>query len=118
MAKTAPSVTTPRDWRFVALTGLAIFTAAFALFYFTMGATGVAAFDAGIAALLAMTVVTAWFAHQLRRYNRRLRAALDNMTQALCMFDRHERLVVCNRRYMELYKLPPHVAKIGRTLRS
>ncbi|HEX3858604.1 MAG TPA: PAS-domain containing protein [Pseudolabrys sp.] len=119
MTTTAPSVTTPRDWQFIALIGLASFTAAFALFHFMLTrATGVAAFDASVVALLATTVVTALFALKLRRHNRRIRAALDNMSQALCMFDRHERLVVRNRRYMELYKLPAHVAKIGRTLIS
>jgi methyl-accepting chemotaxis protein len=34
------------------------------------------------------------------------------------MFDRHERLVVCNRRYMDLYQLPDEVVKPGRTLAS
>jgi methyl-accepting chemotaxis protein len=32
------------------------------------------------------------------------------------MFDRNERLVICNRRYMELYKLSPEVATSGITL--
>ena len=34
------------------------------------------------------------------------------------MFDRNERLVVCNRRYMDLYQLPDEVVKPGRTLAS
>jgi diguanylate cyclase (GGDEF)-like protein len=34
------------------------------------------------------------------------RAALDNMAQGLIMFDAEQRLIICNRRYGELYKLP------------
>jgi diguanylate cyclase (GGDEF)-like protein len=34
-------------------------------------------------------------------------AALDNMTQGLSMFDKEQRLVSCNRRYVDLYRLPP-----------
>ena len=45
-----------------------------------------------------------------------MRVAINNMSQGLCMFDRNERLVVCNRRYMELYQLPDEVVKPGRTL--
>jgi methyl-accepting chemotaxis protein len=40
------------------------------------------------------------------------------MSEGLCMFDANERLVVCNRRYRELYNLPPEVVKAGRTLAS
>lgn len=34
------------------------------------------------------------------------RAALDNMTQGLSMFDEQHRLVSCNKRYKDLYRLP------------
>jgi len=40
------------------------------------------------------------------------------MTQGLCMFDGAERLVVCNRRYLEIYRLSPDVVKAGCTLRE
>jgi PAS domain-containing protein len=33
-----------------------------------------------------------------------MRAAINNMSQGLCMFDGNERLVVCNQRYMDMYK--------------
>jgi diguanylate cyclase (GGDEF)-like protein len=48
----------------------------------------------------------AWLAEkssQLESTNLRLDAALNNMSQGLCMFDKHERLVVCNERYLRMY---------------
>ena len=44
--------------------------------------------------------------------------ALKNMAHGLCMFDRDQRLVVCNPRYGEMYGLPPAVTKPGTTLRA
>ncbi|HTT47906.1 MAG TPA: EAL domain-containing protein [Pseudolabrys sp.] len=43
-------------------------------------------------------------------------AALDNMSQGLAMFDASDRLVVCNRRYLEMYGLSSDVVKPGATL--
>ena len=45
-----------------------------------------------------------------------LDAALNNMTQGLCMFDADERVVVLNRRFLEMYKLSPQVVRPGCTL--
>ena len=45
-----------------------------------------------------------------------MRVAINNMSQGLCMFDGNERLVVCNQRYKELYKLSDDIVKPGRTL--
>ena len=45
-------------------------------------------------------------ATQLRLQSFRFEAALDNMSQGLCMFDRHKRLIVFNRRYAEMYRIP------------
>jgi diguanylate cyclase (GGDEF)-like protein len=47
-----------------------------------------------------------------------LHAALTNMAHGLCMFDRDQRLVVCNKRYGEMYALTPEQTKPGTTLRS
>jgi diguanylate cyclase (GGDEF)-like protein len=43
-------------------------------------------------------------------------AALSNMLQGLVMFDSSARLVVCNRRYLDMYGLSPDVVKPGCTL--
>jgi methyl-accepting chemotaxis protein len=45
-----------------------------------------------------------------------LSIALNNMTQGVVMFDDHERLVVCNDRYIEMYGLSPEVIRPGATL--
>jgi diguanylate cyclase (GGDEF)-like protein/PAS domain S-box-containing protein len=44
--------------------------------------------------------------------------AVNNMSQGLLMFDAAGRLVLCNRRYMEMYSLSPEVVKPGCTLRQ
>jgi diguanylate cyclase (GGDEF)-like protein/PAS domain S-box-containing protein len=46
----------------------------------------------------------------------RLDAALENMSQGLVMFDSSNRLVICNRRYLEMYDLSPDAVRPGRTL--
>ncbi|MGB7224578.1 MAG: PAS-domain containing protein, partial [Bradyrhizobium sp.] len=48
----------------------------------------------------------------------RLDTAVENMTQGLTLFDRFERLVVCNRRYLEMYGLSAEVVKPGCYLRD
>lgn len=45
--------------------------------------------------------------------NMRFDTALANMGSGLCMFDAQKRLVVCNKRYAELYRLPPELLKPG-----
>jgi diguanylate cyclase (GGDEF)-like protein/PAS domain S-box-containing protein len=42
--------------------------------------------------------------------------AINNMSQGLVMFDGDERLVLCNRRYLEMYNLSPEVAATGSTM--
>jgi len=53
-----------------------------------------------------------------RRRIARLTTALDNMSQALCMFDAAQRLVLCNQGYLRMYDLSPDVVKPGCTLRQ
>jgi diguanylate cyclase (GGDEF)-like protein/PAS domain S-box-containing protein len=55
---------------------------------------------------------------KLRAQNLQLDAALNNMLQGLCMFDVHERLVVCNQRYIQMYGLSPDIVKPGCSLRE
>ncbi|GMP05615.1 EAL domain-containing protein [Bradyrhizobium sp. TM239] len=43
----------------------------------------------------------------------RLDTAINNMVEALCMFDAERRLVVCNERYARLYRLPPELLRTG-----
>ena len=50
---------------------------------------------------------------QQRLQNQRFDAALNNMSQGLCMFDADGRLVVSNRRYIEMYRLPAEIVRPG-----
>ena len=45
----------------------------------------------------------------------RLDTAVNNMTQGLLMFDAEQRLVICNKRYIEMYGLAADVVKPGCT---
>jgi PAS domain-containing protein len=57
-------------------------------------------------------------AELLRQQSLRFNAALNNMAQGLVMFDGSERVVLCNRRYLELSGLPAEFMRSGRTLRD
>jgi signal transduction histidine kinase len=50
---------------------------------------------------------------QLHAKNRHFDAALNNMIQGLCMFDKEQRLIVANRRYLDMYGFSPDVVKPG-----
>jgi diguanylate cyclase (GGDEF)-like protein/PAS domain S-box-containing protein len=47
-----------------------------------------------------------------------LNAAINDMSQGLLMFDADERIVICNRRYIEIYGLSPDVVKPGLAIRG
>jgi diguanylate cyclase (GGDEF)-like protein/PAS domain S-box-containing protein len=47
-----------------------------------------------------------------------LDAAISNMPQGLCMFDKDQRLIVCNRKYADLYRLTDDLTKPGTPLRA
>jgi diguanylate cyclase (GGDEF)-like protein/PAS domain S-box-containing protein len=55
---------------------------------------------------------------QLEARNEQLDAALNNMSQGLAMFDREQRLVICNRRYAQMYGLTLCEVKPGTTVRQ
>ncbi len=55
---------------------------------------------------------------QLREQKLQLDTAVENMTQGLCMFDTSARVMVCNRRFVEMYNLSPAVVKPGCTLQD
>jgi diguanylate cyclase (GGDEF)-like protein/PAS domain S-box-containing protein len=55
---------------------------------------------------------------ELQQVNARLDTAVNNMCQGLLLFDASERIVVCNRRYIEMYGLSPDVVKAGCSFRD
>jgi methyl-accepting chemotaxis protein len=116
-----------REWRLVALAGGGGFAAGFVLFHVVLPAgrwvassptLAASLFLALLAAMLAMAVTGLAIIAGLRRHSRRIRDALNNMSQGLCMFDRNGRLLLCNKRYLELYRLPAAVARPGVSLAS
>src|SRR5262249_11842927 len=109
-----------RDWRLVMLAGGASFAVSYVLFnyVFPVGrwvtATSAPAgslFPSAVVAFLAMALTLAALSRLLRTDNQRMRIAINNMSQGLCMFDGNERLVVCNQRYMDMYKVSGDVVK-------
>jgi diguanylate cyclase (GGDEF)-like protein len=55
---------------------------------------------------------------KLQLQNLRFEAAVENMTQGLCMFDGEQKLIICNRRWAGLFGIPLHLAKPGTTFRA
>jgi diguanylate cyclase (GGDEF)-like protein len=53
---------------------------------------------------------------ELKRQTLRLEAAVNNMSQGLCMFDAEHRLVICNRNFATLYNLPPDLVSPGTSI--
>jgi len=54
----------------------------------------------------------------LRETNVLLDAALENMSQGLCLYDGDNRLQVFNRRFLEIFRLPPEKIKPGITYKE
>ncbi len=53
---------------------------------------------------------------KLETQNMLFESAIDNISQGLCMFDGDRQLMVCNRRYAELYGLPRELVQPGTPL--
>jgi PAS domain S-box-containing protein len=70
----------------------------------------------GAMLILTIGLGSAFVDRRLNEQGVLLSTALNNMTQGVVMFDRAERLVVCNRRYIDMYGLPPEIANGGWTL--
>jgi diguanylate cyclase (GGDEF)-like protein/PAS domain S-box-containing protein len=68
--------------------------------------------------ILGLSLASAFSDSRLRQKDRQFAAAVNNMSQGVVMFDAAERLVVCNRRYVEMYGLSADVVKPGCTLRD
>ena len=53
-------------------------------------------------------------ANSVQKTSYQLNAALENMCQGLCMVDDQQRLIICNARFLSLFKLTSDVAKAHR----
>jgi diguanylate cyclase (GGDEF)-like protein len=63
--------------------------------------------------ILGVCLAAAAADRRLARKNFQLDAALHNMGQGLAMFDATEKLVICNSRFIEMYRLSPQRVKPG-----
>ena len=52
---------------------------------------------------------------QARRVHAQLQAAIGSLNAGFVMYDRDERLVICNKRFQEMYDLPDRLVQPGRT---
>jgi diguanylate cyclase (GGDEF)-like protein/PAS domain S-box-containing protein len=68
--------------------------------------------------LLAIGGIGALAVQWFRQQSRRLDVTLNNLSQGVCFFDGTQHLVVCNSRYLELYRIPPERVGPGTTLRE
>jgi PAS domain S-box-containing protein len=66
--------------------------------------------------LTELTVEMERLIEELRVQNLNFQAALDNMSQGLCLLDPEGRLTVANRRFLEIYGLNANAAKPGRSM--
>ena len=55
---------------------------------------------------------------ELKERNFHFDTALNNMIQGLCMFDEHQRLIVCNKQYLVMYGFSDEVVKPGIKIRE
>jgi methyl-accepting chemotaxis protein len=72
---------------------------------------------AGLAGL-ALLAAAIWQWALLRRHNKRLLTALNNMPQGLCMWSPTGRLILCNERYVQMYHLSTDLTTPGVSLRD
>jgi hypothetical protein len=79
----------------------------------SIGTTGL------FAALCAGAFVVAIIVYRRRATrNVQMTTAVDNMSQGLNMFDRQGRILLVNRRYLEMYRLSPEIVKAGCSFRQ
>ena len=79
----------------------------------TLSPTSLALGVANVTLVLLGLSIAAAFVDRLRERDLRLATAVNNLPQGVVMFDAHERVVVCNERYLEMYGLSPQVVKPG-----
>jgi diguanylate cyclase (GGDEF)-like protein/PAS domain S-box-containing protein len=69
-------------------------------------------------AVLGVSLIGAIMDRRLAEKNSQLGTALDHMNHGLMMFDQESRVIMCNQRYIDLYRLPADAIKAGMSLRD
>jgi diguanylate cyclase (GGDEF)-like protein len=74
----------------------------------------------GVAGMSVLVIVIMMFLiiRQLSLHHHRLGFAVNNMTQSLLLFDSSQRLIICNQRYIDMFRLSPELVKPGCSLRD
>jgi len=65
-----------------------------------------------------IAAATLFYCYHLKRQNTLLTLAINNMSQGFVMSDAQGRILLLNRPYLDMYKLPADVVKPGCTLRN
>ena len=112
MLKAFISLPVRHGWPLIIMTGMICIGVSLSILHATtagllsfVSALPAKATDSVTLALLGLSVAGAFVIHRLRQQNLLLKAALDNMPQGLCMLDSSARLMLCNKRYLEIYRL-------------
>ncbi|MFA6266819.1 MAG: PAS-domain containing protein [Pseudolabrys sp.] len=116
MAETTYASTPARHAVAVAAAGCAAFLACFTALNTILPIGDASGIAAALAATLAMAIALYDLALRTGRQTRQMSLALRGMSLGLCVFDGRERLVFCNKRYMDIYRLPEGLARRGTTL--
>ena len=74
---------------------------------------GVAELQSDITELKNREIEVARISNRLDATNSQFEIALNNMIQGLCMFDKDQRLILCNQQYLKLYGFSADVVKPG-----
>ena len=56
--------------------------------------------------------------NEIKRQEEQLNAALDNISQGVCMFDASRRLIICNKQYADIYGLTDEQTKPGTPIQT
>jgi PAS domain-containing protein len=67
---------------------------------------------------IAMLALAGFWYRRLAAQNRRLSTAVGNISQGLLMFDAQGRIVLQNRRYIDMYNVSPEIVRPGCSLRD
>ena len=119
MPRTHISLVATRGWLLIILVGAVCFGAGLAVLGFSNASLLPHWISESIMlGLLGLSAAGAFVFHRQRQQNQLLTTALDNMPQGLCMLDASGRLLLCNERYLEIYRLTPAQAVPGCSLRD
>ncbi len=116
MAAAATASTFKRPAIVVGISAAAAFASGYLVLDHFLAANGSALILAATGAVVATAIALFGLSAYARAQNRKMALALRGMSLGLCVFDGRERLVYCNKRYADLYRLPNKLTRPGATL--